>query len=178
MVRSVRSTRLEPCRPPSSFETRPSGAPQDEGGVKPTLRPPHFLRRGRAGVLISPPHKTRGAERREGASTFPRQRKQVYAVCATRLHLEARDTPCDRCVSPLGAPLRRFLSPGPCFRALGGELFALPSGAAFAAPRPCPSSHQRQPHVVGADGYPRPPGDVRAKHIRGRRASLHSHDAS
>ena len=134
-----------------------------------------FAARARRSSFRLPHNEGSGAP--SGASTSPRQRKQVYAVCATRLHLEARRA-LGEGRTPPGAPLAAFLSPGPCFRPLDGELFALPSRAAFAAPRPCPSSHSRQPHVVGADGYPGPPGRMLAKHPRGRRTRLHHIDAS
>ena len=53
-----------------------------------------------------------------------------------------------------------------------------PLSGGFRLLRPAQSSHRRQPHIVGADGYPRRPGFVFAKHKRRRRILSRHHNAS
>jgi hypothetical protein len=79
---------------------------------------------GGAGLLFLSPQ-TRGAERREGASN-----KSALG--------EARHGPCDRPISPPGAPLRRFLISGPCFRARMEGPSALPDPGSFRRPSSAP----------------------------------------
>jgi hypothetical protein len=72
--------------------------------------------------------------------------------------------------TPSGAPPRRFWALGPFFRARTGSLPLALIPAAFAAVHPVlVQPYQGRPHVVGADGDPRPPGDAVASHTRGRR---------
>jgi len=59
------------------------------------------------------------------------------------------------------------------------RLLAHPIRRAFARLRPRRvQPTEGQPHVVGADGCPGPPGRMRARHPRGRRISSRPHDAS
>ena len=71
--------------------------------------------------------------------------------------------------SPFGAPPRRFWASGPCFRGRTADSSpALARG--FRPARPSlVQPWNGQPHVVGTDGDPTPPGPVCARHRRGRR---------
>ena len=68
-------------------------------------------------------------------------------------------SPCEgRSASPCGAPSRRFGARGPCFRDRTGAV-ASPIRRAFVRLRPgLVQPSERQSHVVGPDGDPKPPG--------------------
>jgi hypothetical protein len=160
-----------------SFETPAARAPQDE--EKASSARPVVSDAGASSSLFRPPGRNpEGAERREA-----HQQSTPFSVgaLAGKFTQSAQTMPKGTRLAALHthtslrrvrAFKRRLCTPGPCFRPLDGGLFALPSRAAFAAPRPCPSSHSRQPHVVGADGYPGRPGRMLARHPRGRRTPL------
>ncbi|MDX6611154.1 MAG: hypothetical protein QOD75_340 [Blastocatellia bacterium] len=155
MVRSVRRTRLEPCRPPSSFETAASPPPQDEGGAA-NAPPALFFAARAAPSLPFCPGKNRGSGAPSGAPNNPRlARRGVPLAKGTRLSaLHRGDFGLrDRASGARTADSSPTLSRG------------------FRRVRPAPSSHQRQSPVVGPDGYPRPPECVAANHARGRRTS-------
>ena len=60
---------------------------------------------------------------------------------------------CRKRTRPTALPWRRFLSPGPCFRARkAGCCPADPAAHAAFLPHQTTSSHRRRPHIVGADG--------------------------
>jgi hypothetical protein len=85
------------------------------------------------------------------------------------------DVPFAKARSPRGAPSAAFLSPGPRFRvqtAAEGHLIR----AAFAALRPHPCSHSRQPVLVPADGCPGPPDPAVTSRSGGRRIPLRLQD--
>jgi hypothetical protein len=85
------------------------------------------------------------------------------------------DVPFAKARSPRGAPSAAFLSPGPRFRvqtAAEGHLIR----AAFAALRPHPCSHLRQPVLVPADGCPGPPDPAVTSRSGGRRIPLRLQD--
>ncbi len=121
-----------PCRDGRDFR-REDGASRLLPGhddVEAWLHPPYSLRRGRAVVpLLAPQNEGSGAPKRRINKSTPD---------------EARHAPCDRCVSPLGAPPRRFSGPQ---AALFVEAFL---------PRPSASSSRAA--VVPPGGVPRPPG--------------------
>jgi hypothetical protein len=106
-----------------------------------------------------PPSKPEGAERRKAHLQVPR-----FRPCGLR-----RGRALFRERSPFGAPPRRFWAAVPCFRDSDGGLFARLIRR-LSPPSSCPvQPNKGQPPVVRADGYPQPPGDALARHIRGRR---------
>jgi hypothetical protein len=78
----------------------------------------------------------------------------------SRVSLRPCEGPCDPRIAFRRA-IAAFLFEGPCF--LGRGLCRFPR---FGLSQ---SSRFRQSPVVGPDGDPRPPGSVRARHVRGRR---------
>jgi hypothetical protein len=75
-----------------------------------------------------------------------------------------------RSAPPFGAPPRRFLASGPCFRGRTAGGFAPARSRRVSPPFVrSASSHRRQPPLRGADGDPRPPGDRLARPAHGRR---------
>jgi hypothetical protein len=117
----------------------------------------------RATPHVLPPE-TEGAERRKAQPRGPRLVR--LRPCGLR---ELRRARSQRRARRLSALHRGDF--GLRDRASGGGRRTLrpPDPAAFAAFVLPASSHRRQTHVVGSDGYPRPPGPVCARHRRGRR---------
>jgi hypothetical protein len=105
-----------------------------------------------------PSLKTRGGGAPKGATTGPRRgcpRRPRQAQTSLR---SLRKLESAAGASPSGAPPAAFLSPGPCFRVRDGGLLPSRSGRLSPAFVRTASSHSRQPVLVPADGYPRPPG--------------------
>jgi len=126
--------------------------------------PLFFAARGRRTSLHSH-EKARGAERRETRRLARPPERPARPP----------DTLCEACPFRLrsrkGASRRSTAATfGARDRASGrGQGRSPLIQAAFAALRPCPSSHSRQPGVVPADGDPRPPGGG-DEPTRGRRS--------
>ena len=129
---------------------------------QPSVIGPCYLRRcGASSFLFPSPLKSEGAERRQT------HRKSIRTAAERRAKpLGAGGVLWPSPVgartvthAPNGAPLRRFLASGPCFRARPQLCKQSHRSGGFPAFTSLPSSHRRQPHLVGADGDPWPPGD-------------------
>ncbi|MDB5619600.1 MAG: hypothetical protein JWQ24_3838 [Tardiphaga sp.] len=137
-------------------------APRNDSASGTELQCPRavgFALMRKAGLPVCPPRKTRGMTRRKAQLVSSRA-----PDCGVRA--------ASRTASPFGAPSRRFLSGGPCFRVLGVSSSRI--SPAFSRTRP---AAKRQSPVVGPDDDPRPPGSVGASHVRRRRIPLHSTSA-
>jgi hypothetical protein len=149
----------EKTPPGRSFHSRP---PSPQGGGIRSKAPPAllFAARARRRLICSP--KTRGAERRSAPYRESRVLANTARPCA-RAHAFRRST-------------AAFLSSGPRFRDWTAASRP-PDPGSFRRPssnpvQPC----KGRPHVVGADGYPRPPGAVLARHSRRRRILSRCHE--
>jgi hypothetical protein len=166
----------------SCFETRTACAPQHEAdrACRRAPSPLFFAARGTpyseprcGGAFVPPATKCRGEERR--VTPFQSApRKQGVAVCVPYLRFEARARPGEDALRPAALLCGDF---GPWRRAsgrdAGGAASRAPYPGGFRRPSfPRTSSHQRQPVLVPADGWPGPPGSGGTSPARGRRARL------